>query len=60
MYGMFAWCYSLTHIDLSNFTTREDTNISFMFFKCSVLTEKNSIINDKRISNNLSSLCTIF
>ena len=60
MYGMFAWCYSLTHIDLSNFTTREDTNISFMFFKCSVLTEKNSIINDKRISNNLSSLCSIF
>ena len=38
------YCSSLTNIDLSNFYTKNVTNMSFMFYGCKSLIKKNLII----------------
>ena len=42
---MFRECESLTNINLSNFNTQNVTNMSYMFFGCNSLIEKNILIN---------------
>ena len=36
---MFAQCYELEYLDLSNFDTSNVTNMNGMFFKCNKLKE---------------------
>ena len=48
---MFCRCSSLTKIDLSNFNTKNVTNMNCMFFGCSSLRRENVITKDKRIKN---------
>ena len=37
---MFYGCNSLTNIDLSNFNTQNDTDMSYMFDECNSLIKK--------------------
>ena len=48
---MFSECKSLTNINLSNFNTQNVTDMSFMFWRCSFLTNINIIANGQRIIN---------
>ena len=50
---MFRDCSSLTKIDLSNFNTKNVTNMSFMFLGCSSLRRENVITKDLCIKNQL-------
>ena len=50
---MFHGCSSLTKIDLSNFNTKNVTNMSCMFWGCSSLRKENVITKDWRIKNQL-------
>ncbi len=57
MYGMFAWCSSLTSLNLSNFNNNNVTDMSWMFFWCSSLTSL--ITKDEKILKQREG-CVIF
>ena len=50
---MFCRCSSLTKIDLSNFNTKNVTNMGGMFFGCSSIRNENVITKDWRIKDQL-------
>ena len=50
---MFSNCSSLTKIDLSNFNTKNVTNMNWMFLGCSFLRKENVITKDSRIKDQL-------
>ena len=49
MNGMFAFCKSLTNLNLSNFNTQNVTNMSYMFVNCESLKNYNIITKDNKI-----------
>ena len=63
---MFAWCNSLTSLDLSNFDTSKVTDMNSMFYYCSSLTsldlsnfDTNNVTNMSDMFHNCYSLTTI-
>ena len=51
---MFSKCSSLTNINLSNFITQNDTDLTCMFNECNSLIKENVIIKDNNITNELN------
>ena len=57
MSGMFAWCSSLTTLDLSNWDISNVTSMSDMFISCSSLTDVYITVEAtlNKLTNNLTS-----
>ena len=51
MREMFAFCESLTNLNLSNFNIQNDTAINWMFHCCNSLTKDGIITHDDKILN---------
>ena len=49
MENMFAYCYSLTNLNLSNFNTQKVTYMGSMFNGCKSLAKGNIITKDSKI-----------
>ena len=56
MYGMFRYCSSLTSLDLSNFDTKNVTNMTDMFNHCSSLTSLDLSIFDTKNVTDMSGM----
>ena len=56
--GMFAYCKSLTSLDLSNFDTSKVTNMSSLFFACESLTSIN--FDDNFDTSNVTIMNSMF
>ena len=49
MSNLFSFSYSLKNIDLSNFNTKNVTNMNNMFYGCKSLKKENLIAEDDKI-----------
>ena len=50
---MLSYCNSLTNLNLSNFNTKNVSNMKRMFLGCKLLKKKNIITNDDKILENI-------
>ena len=53
MRGMFKGCSSITNLNLSNFDTKNVTDMSYMFDGCKSLKIENVKTNDEKILKEL-------
>jgi len=60
MEKMFYNCLSLTKLDLSNFTTKNNINMKQIFFNCNSLVADELITNDQSLKSEIKRINKLY